>query len=246
MTQRATDEEKAGEIRQMFNRIAGRYDLMNRLMTLGRDQAWRRHVVAQADVSPGGRLLDVATGTGDIAFQALAQDGRTAVVGLDFAGEMLRTGRRRPAGPHVRWCQGDALTLPFPDASFDAVTSGYLLRNVGDLAGALREQLRVVRPGGRVVALDTTPPPRNWLRPLVRFHLRRVIPLLGRLVAGDAAAYNYLPSSTEAFYSAGELASIMAAAGLEDVTYRTFMLGTIAVHTGRRPQNGPLPPGVNY
>lgn len=220
----------------MFNRIAGRYDLMNRLMTLGRDQAWRRFVVAQAAVPRGGRLLDVATGTGDIAFQALAQDAGAEAVGVDFAVEMLRTGRHRPRGQRVRWCQADALALPFQDASFDAVASGYLLRNVGDIAGALREQLRVVRPGGRIVALDTTPPPRNWLRPLIRFHLRIVIPLLGRLVAGDAAAYTYLPSSTEAFYSAEKLANMMVAAGLEDVSYSTFMLGTIAVHVGRRPE----------
>ena len=220
----------------MFNRIAGRYDLMNRLMTLGRDQAWRRYVVHQAALPPGGRLLDVATGTGDIAFQALAADSEARAVGVDFAVEMLRTGRGRSGGERVRWCQADALALPFPDASFDAVTSGYLLRNVGDIGGALREQLRVVRPGGRVVALDTTPPPDNWLRPLIRFHLRRVIPLLGRLVAGDAAAYTYLPASTEAFYSAGRLATMMEEAGLEDVSYRTFMLGTVAVHVARRPE----------
>lgn len=236
MNQSVTRREEAGQVRRMFNRIAGRYDLMNRLMTLGRDQAWRRYVVAQAAVPPGGRLLDVATGTGDIAFQALAQDAGVEAVGVDFAAEMLRTGRRRSAGQHVCWCQGDALALPFPDASFDAVTSGYLLRNVGDIAGALQEQLRVVRPGGRIVALDTTPPPRNWLRPLIRFHLRTVIPLLGRLVAGDAAAYTYLPASTEAFYSAADLANMMSATGLEDVGYRTFMLGTIAVHAGRRPE----------
>lgn len=230
-----TRREEAGEIRRMFNRIAARYDLMNRMMTLGRDQAWRRYVVEQAAVPRGGRLLDVATGTGDIAFQALARDAGIHAVGVDFAVEMLRTGQRRAGGEQVRWCQADALALPFPDASFDAVTSGYLLRNVGDIAAALREQARVVRPGGRVVALDTTPPPDNWLRPLIRFHLRRVIPLLGRLVAGDAAAYTYLPSSTEAFYSADELARMMADAGLEDVGYRTFMLGTIAVHVGQRP-----------
>ena len=239
MTNRRTRREEAGEVRRMFNRIAGRYDLMNRLMTLGRDQAWRRYVVAQAAVPPGGRLLDVATGTGDIAFQALARDANTRAVGVDFALQMLRTGRGRTEGNGVRWCQADALALPFPDATFDAVTSGYLLRNVGDISGALQEQIRVVRPGGRIVALDTTPPPRNWLRPFIRFHLRTVIPLLGRLVAGDAAAYTYLPSSTEAFVSAGELARMMTAAGLVDVGYRTFMLGTIAVHVGRRPKGVP-------
>lgn len=225
----------AADVRRMFNRIAGRYDLLNRLITLGRDQAWRRHVVAQAALPPGGRLLDVATGTGDIAFHTLVHDPDATAVGVDFALQMMRAGRRRTDGDRLRWCQADALSLPFADASFDAVTSGYLLRNVGDVPGALREQLRVVRPGGRIVALDTTPPPRNWLRPLIRLHLRAVIPTLGRLVAGDAAAYTYLPASTEAFFTAAELAGIMQAAGLEDVAYRTFMFGTIAVHVGRRP-----------
>jgi demethylmenaquinone methyltransferase/2-methoxy-6-polyprenyl-1,4-benzoquinol methylase len=227
--------ERAAYVREMFGRIAGRYDLMNRLMTFGRDRAWRRYLVEQAALPPGGRLLDVATGTGDIALEALSRDGALEAIGGDFAAPMMRVGRARPGGERVRWCQCDALALPFADATFDAVTSGYLMRNVIDVHAAFREQVRVVRPGGRVLCLDTSPPPRNILRPFILFYLRFVIPLMGRLVAGDASAYNYLPESTRAFKTPDELAAIMREAGLVDVRYKRFMFGTMAVHVGTRP-----------
>jgi len=220
----------------MFDRIAGRYQLMNALMTFGRDRAWRRAVVLAAALPPGGRLLDLASGTGDIALEALHHDAGARVTAADFSLEMMRVGRQRSGGDRVLWCAADALSLPFADASFDAVTSGYLLRNVSNRVGAFQEQVRVVRPGGRVVCLDTSPPPASPLRPLVRLYLRRVIPLLGRLIAGERSAYAYLSASTEGFTAPGELAAIMRAAGLVEVGYRRFMAGTIAVHVGTRPQ----------
>ena len=158
------------------------------------------------------------------------------VTAADFSLEMMRVGRRRPGGDRIAWCAADALSLPFADASFDAVTSGYLLRNVADRVGAFREQARVVRPGGRVVCLDTSPPPATPLRPLVRLYLRRIIPLLGRLIAGERSAYAYLSASTEGFKTPAELAAIMREAGLVEVRYQRFMAGTIAVHVGTRPQ----------
>jgi demethylmenaquinone methyltransferase/2-methoxy-6-polyprenyl-1,4-benzoquinol methylase len=220
----------------MFDRISGRYQRMNALMTFGRDRAWRRAVVQEAALPPGGRLLDVASGTGDIALEALARDPAGSVVAADFSLGMMRVGRTRPGGGRILWCAADALALPFADAAFDAVTSGYLLRNVTDRVGAFREQARVVRPGGRVVCLDTSPPPPSALRPLMRLYLRRVIPLLGRLVAGDRPAYAYLAASTEGFKTPAELTAIMQQAGLVDVHHRSFMGGSIAVHTGTRPQ----------
>lgn len=225
-------------VQQMFQRIAQRYDLMNRLMTFGRDRAWRRTVVKLAALPQGGHLLDVATGTGEIAQEALRQDSGLQVAGVDFAPAMMQVGQQQPGGERIGWCRADALALPFASASFDAVTSGYLMRNVGDVPAAFREQVRVVRPGGRVVCLDTSPPPRGWLRPFVRFYLHVVIPLLGRLVAGDSSAYSYLSTSTEAFRTADELAAIMRDAGLVDVRYRRFMFGTIAIHAGTRPLAG--------
>ena len=223
------------DVRAMFDRIAGRYRLMNAVMTFGRDRAWRRAVVVDAALPPGGRLLDLASGTGDIALEALRQATGARVTAVDFSLEMMRVGRRRPGGSRIAWCAADALALPFADATFDAVTSGYLLRNVADRAGAFREQTRVVRPGGHIVCLDTSPPPPSPLRPLVLFHLRRIIPLLGRLIAGERSAYAYLSASTEGFKAPEELATIMREAGLLGVRYRRFMAGTIAVHVGMRP-----------
>jgi demethylmenaquinone methyltransferase/2-methoxy-6-polyprenyl-1,4-benzoquinol methylase len=223
------------DVRAMFDRIAGRYRLMNALMTFGRDRAWRRAAVEDAALPPGGRLLDLASGTGDIALEVLRQDPAARVIAADFSLEMMRVGRRRPGGGRIAWCAADALALPFADASFDAVTSGYLLRNVADRARAFREQARVVRPGGRVVCLDTSPPPPSPLRPLALLYLRRVIPLLGRLIAGDQSAYAYLSASTEGFKTPEELAATMREAGLVEVRYRRFMSGTIAVHVGMRP-----------
>jgi len=223
------------DVRAMFDRIAARYRRMNALMSFGRDRFWRRAVIREAALPPAGALLDLASGTGDLAFEALRQDPRARVIAADFSLGMMRVGRLRPGGGRVLWCAADALALPFADATFDAVTSGYLLRNVTDRAGAFREQARVVREGGRVVCLDTSPPPPSALRPLVRLYLRRVIPLLGRLVARDRDAYAYLSSSTEGFKTPAELASIMREAGLVGVRHRSFMAGTIAVHVGLRP-----------
>ena len=223
------------DVRAMFDRIAGRYQLMNALMTFGRDRAWRRAVVLAAALPSGGRLLDLASGTGDIALEALRVDPGVRVTAADFSIEMMRVGRQRPGGGRIAWCGADALALPFADAGFDAVTSGYLLRNVADRLGAFREQVRVVRPGGRVVCLDTSPPPATPLRPLVRLYLRRIIPLLGRLIAGERSAYAYLSASTEGFKEPEELAAIMREAGLVQVRYQRFMSGTIAVHVGTRP-----------
>lgn len=227
--------ERADYVRGMFGRIARRYDLMNRLMTFGQDRRWRRFAVEKAALPPGGQMLDLAAGTGDVAFAALEHDPALTVVGADFALPMMLVGRKRPAGDRVRWCQGDALHLPYPVDAFDAVISGYLLRNVIDLRRALTEQLRVVRPGGMIVALDTTPPPHSLLRPLIEIHLRYVIPLLGRFVAGAPDAYQYLPNSTQAFKSADDLAALMREVGLVDVGFRKFMFGTMAVHWGRKP-----------
>jgi len=226
------------DVRAMFDRIAGRYRLMNALMTFGRDRIWRRAVVRAAALPAGGRLLDLASGTGDIALEQLRLDTGARVTAADFSLEMMRVGRQRPGGDRIAWCAADALSLPFADASFDAVSSGYLLRNVADRVGAFREQARVVRPGGRVVCLDTSPPPASKLRPLVRLYLRRIVPLLGRVIAGERSAYAYLAASTEGFKAPEELAAIMRAAGLIQVSYQRFMAGTIAVHVGTRPGAG--------
>ncbi len=227
--------EKAAFVQGMFARIAPRYDLMNRLMTFGQDGRWRQALLHRAQLPAGGRLLDLGTGTGDIALAALEQATPPRVVGGDFTLEMMRVGQQRPNGQQVRWAGTDALNLPFPDNTFDAVVSGYLLRNVADVRRAWAEQFRVLKPGGRVVCLDTTPPDRNLLYPFIQLHLHVVIPTLGRLVAGHSEAYTYLPDSTENFLPADQLAERMRQAGFAEVGYEKLMLGTMALHWGRKP-----------
>ncbi len=227
--------DKPRQVRAMFARIASRYDLMNRLMTAGQDVRWRREVIRRAALNPGDRLLDLGAGTGDLAFEALRQQPACRPLAGDFTLEMMQVGRRRAAGQRVLWAGTDALHLPFPEATFDAVVSGFLLRNVADLDQALREQYRVLKPGGRWVALDTTPPRPNLLWPFIQIHFRLVIPLLGALLAGDPDAYRYLPNSTTHFVPAEELAQRVEAVGFRQVGFRRRMFGTIAIHWAVKP-----------
>lgn len=219
----------------MFTDISGRYDIMNRLMTFGQDRSWRRFVAETALLPDDGLLLDAGTGTGDIALAVLNHYPAATVVGADFSFEMMEVGQRRRKGKPILWCCSDALELPFKNDTFDAVTSGYLIRNVSDINCVFKEKMRVLRPGGRLVCLDTTPPPHNALRPLILIHLKFVIPLLGLLVAQNRDAYKYLPESTQNFVKPKDLAAIMREVGLTDVSYKKFMMGTMAVHWGTCP-----------
>lgn len=230
-------KEKSAYVQDMFGRIAENYNLMNRLMTAGQDQRWRRFVIKQANIPPNGNVLDLATGTGDIAFEAAKTEPSAFVIGADFAMPMMYVGQRQKLGKSIEWAGADALNLPFPANSFDAVTSGYLVRNVPDIRQTLREQLRVLKPGGRIVILDTSPPPNNILRPFILIHLKYVIPTMGRLISGKegADAYEYLPASTQAFKTPDELAAIMREVGIEQVNYKPFMFGTMSIHWGIKP-----------
>lgn len=218
----------------MFDSIAGQYDLMNRVMTLGQDQRWRKFVVAKAGDAKQGRVLDLATGTGDIAALYKESFPKATVIGGDFAQNMLAEAGKRFADRDISWQACDANFLPFGDDFFEAVTFGYLLRNVDHAPTVLNEVYRVLKKGGRIVCLDTTPPGKNILYPFIRGYLRWGIPLMGRLIASDEAAYAYLTGSTMDFYKADDLATEFRHAGFQKVGFKKFMMGTIAVHWGEK------------
>jgi demethylmenaquinone methyltransferase/2-methoxy-6-polyprenyl-1,4-benzoquinol methylase len=215
----------------MFALIAKRYDLMNRLMTGGQDIRWRKQVVQLARLNQNSRLLDLGTGTGDLAREVLAQFPQAKVIAADFTLEMMRVGQKNGV---LNFSSADALCLPFKNSLFDAVVSGFLMRNVIDLQKALEEQYRVLKNGGRIVILDTTRPKKNILSPFIWLHLHVLIPALGRLVTGASEAYRYLPETTEGFVTAENLASRMAAVGFKKINYQRFMFGTIAIHWGKK------------
>lgn len=224
--------ERARYVQDMFTQIAPHYDLMNRLMTVGQDAVWRKQVIRRARLTPGSSLLDLGSGTGDLAGEALRQYPEIKVVAADFTLQMMLFGKKRYPSRNLGWSAADARRLPFPDQAFDAVVSGFLLRNVVDLSQSLAEQHRVLKPGGRLVALDTTPPAHNILAPFIRVHLHTIIPTLGRLISGKAEAYQYLPDTTENFLQAERLASRLVSAGFQRVGFVRLMFGTIAIHWG--------------
>jgi len=220
-------------VQDVFERIAPHYDLMNRLMTGGQDRAWRREVIRRARLFTGASLLDLGAGTGDLGREALRQATDCRITLADFSTGMMRIGQKH-SGPAQNWSAADALKLPFPNHTFDALVSGFLLRNVADLGKALVEQMRVLKPGGRMVALDTTRPVHSLLTPFIWTHMHVVIPTLGWLLTGQRDAYNYLPNSTESFLRAEDLAGRMAAAGFCKVGFRRLNFGTIAIHWGEK------------
>jgi demethylmenaquinone methyltransferase / 2-methoxy-6-polyprenyl-1,4-benzoquinol methylase len=219
------------QVRAMFDRIAGVYDLMNTVMTAGLHHRWRERAADMTEVGPGDSALDVATGTGDLAIALERRvTTRGKVVGCDFSERMLELARRK--GTDARFEPADALALPYPDDSFDAATVGFGARNFADLGRGVREMTRVVRPGGRVVVLEITTPERPPLSWFFSLWFDRVVPALGRL-AGDPDAYSYLPSSVRRFPGPRELAGVMSEAGLSDVRWLVTAGGIISVHSGK-------------
>jgi demethylmenaquinone methyltransferase/2-methoxy-6-polyprenyl-1,4-benzoquinol methylase len=231
--------ERAGvleesEVRAMFDRIAGVYDGMNGLMTAGLHHRWRRRAADLAAVPEGGRVLDVATGTGDLALELARRVGPTGqVVASDFAEEMLSRARTKAAasGLPVRFESANALDLPYESDSFDAATVGFGARNFSDLRRGLKEMARVVRPTGRVVVLEITTPRRPPLSTLLELWFEHVVPGLGRL-AGDSRAYTYLPNSVRRFPAPADLAGLMWSCGLDPVRWIETAGGIIAIHVG--------------
>jgi demethylmenaquinone methyltransferase / 2-methoxy-6-polyprenyl-1,4-benzoquinol methylase len=225
-------------VKSMFGRIARRYDLANRVLSFGIDNYWRRRLVQAVARGRPMAVLDMATGSGDVAFalaRALPPDA--AILGMDFSDPMLEQARakqaRQPAGARVEFRQGDALEIPLPDGGLDAVTIAFGLRNMADRGRCLSEMRRVLRPGGRLLVLEFSQP-EAWVRPLYSFHLRRVVPLVAGLLTGDREAYDYLASSIGEFPGRVALSGEIRAAGFSDVASYPMTLGIAVLHEARR------------
>ena len=232
----ADGKERAPKVREMFTRLAWRYDLVNDVMSFGLHRIWKRQTVRTALDGAGGRVLDICCGTGDLCFLA-AKMGARRVTGLDFTLPMLTVARRRKGEkqPRVEFAEGDALRLPFPVGSFDAITVAYGLRNVADPAAALAEMLRVLAPGGRAVILDFGKPDNRVAASVYGAFLHTMMPAVGWLFHRDPQTYLYIPASLERYPGQRGVAELMKSAGFANVRYENRLLGTMGINIGEAP-----------
>lgn len=236
-----TGESKRQYVAAMFARIVGRYDLMNDLMTAGLHRRWKRETAQVSSCGLNGKALDIATGTGDLVLALARCPGIDQAVGVDLLPQMIAAAcekaRKRRLAERTTWVVGDALMLPFSEGTFACATAGFSLRNMTDLGEALAEMVRVVKPGGRITTLELSPMPGGPKSVLIRWYFHRLVPLMGRIVAGDRAAYTYLPQSVDRFLEADHLASLLRDLGLTGVGYSRLGFGTVTLHWGDRPAN---------
>ncbi len=230
------DGEKGAFVRDMFATIAPRYDLANRVLTGGLDERWRRRAIAQLAPRPSAEILDLCCGTGDLVFHLLRVEPSLAVTGIDFCEPMLERARRRAGNERgdARFVEGDVMAMPFADATFDGATMGFSLRNVVDVDGALREVLRVLKPGARFVNLDVSKAPNAAFKRLFDVYFYGIVPVIGGLVGGSRRAYAYLPNSLTNHPNAEELRDRFARAGFDRCGYLPLMGGSIAIHFGEK------------
>ncbi|MFV1949599.1 MAG: ubiquinone/menaquinone biosynthesis methyltransferase [Anaerolineales bacterium] len=228
------DPDFLNQQQELFTRITRRYDLVNHIMTGWQDNRWRRFAIKQLQLPPAAQLLDIGSGNGQLAQEALRLHPDCRPVAADLTQSMLEVGRLKDKKDRILWTRSNSAHLPFDNFSFDGVISGFLLRNLSDIFKGLREQYRVLKPGGRIAVLDTSKTPQNLLSPLIRFYMKKMMPALGGFISGHKQAYKYLNRSTEEFLRVEELAAYLAAAGFKEVAYKQFALGIIAVHWGRK------------
>jgi demethylmenaquinone methyltransferase/2-methoxy-6-polyprenyl-1,4-benzoquinol methylase len=227
---------KGASVRELFAEIAPRYDAANRAISAGMDEGWRRRAVRELGAGEGARILDLCTGTGDLAFHLAATDPSFRITGIDFCEPMLDGARRRRAaeGPGVEFVTGDILALPFEDAAFDGATMGFSMRNIVDIPAALREIRRVLRPGARFVNLDMSHPPNKWQRKAFELYFQNAVPLIGGLVSKSPQAYRYLPNSLVNYPAAERLAAMFGEAGFSEARFERLLFGAVAVHVGTK------------
>ncbi len=231
--------QKAEQVEEMFNNIAPAYDFMNRAMTLGIDRSWRRKAVKSLPKGKDIRILDIATGTGDLAILIHKLTGSEHITGIDLAENMLEIARHKAAATSspsaFRFLKADSLNMPFPDNSFNCITAAYGVRNFADLLAGYREMFRVLKPGGMLAILELSTPVNPIVRPLYNIYTRRLIPAVGRLIAGDSRAYTYLPESIAAVPQGNNMLALMQKAGFTKTACRTFTFGTCSFYTAIKP-----------
>jgi demethylmenaquinone methyltransferase / 2-methoxy-6-polyprenyl-1,4-benzoquinol methylase len=237
----ASENPRDRAVQHMFNRIARRYDLLNRVISFRLDNHWRKQAIQIIRTADNPLILDLGTGTGDLTFMAATSVGGGQIVGLDFSREMLTLAqtksRNLPHGERTCFVLGSALAVPFHDAVFDGVMSAFVLRNVSDLALFFSQAFRVLRPGGRIVTLDMFPPSQGLFAKFYGVYFYRLVPWIGALLAHDREAYRYLSNSVRTFHSPAMVAEILKQAGFAQITWRRFLCGSVCMHVAERPNS---------
>ena len=234
--------EHVGIVKEIFSTITARYDLLNHVLSLGVDTLWRRFTVKKMRFFKTFRLLDVATGTGDLAIYAAKTYPRITVTGLDFTGNMLETGKtkisRKGLGKNITLVQGDAMSLPFPDNTFDVVSIAFGIRNIPDRKASVNEMIRVLVPGGRLMVLEMTFARRSFFSRMTRFYLNRILPCIAGKITTNPGAYHYLADSIMNFPAPAEFAGFLEGLGLKEVVVHPFTFGVTYLYSGLKPVNG--------
>ncbi len=238
VTPYGTKQSKGEQVEEMFDNIAPAYDFMNRAMTLGIDRSWRKKVVKAVAAATPSTILDVATGTGDLAIQLAKANPQAQLTGIDLSEGMLEVGRRKVAQANldnrITLRQADCLALPFADASFDIVTVAFGVRNFEHLDKGYAEMQRVLRPGGTLIVLELSTPTSPVVKPFYKLYTRGIIPLLGRMISKDSRAYSYLPESIAAMPQGERMLQLMSGAGLSDCSLRPLTFGVSTIYTGTK------------
>lgn len=242
ITPYGSEAPKERQVEQMFDSIAPAYDLMNRAMTFGIDRLWRSTAVGMLRGRAPEKILDVATGTGDLAIMLARKINGASITGIDLSTKMLAVGREKVRkanlGQRIEFIPADCLALPFADASFDCITVAYGVRNFADLEAGYREMRRVLKPGGMLCVIELSTPVNPVIKPLYRFYTRTIIPAVGRIVSKDARAYSYLPESIAAVAQRDDMCRLMSRAGFADTRYRALTFGVCCIYTATVAKTG--------